>query len=89
VGTNNTENISGIRLWPNPVSNRLNVELNDLEGRISSCVVLDQRGKVLFEIVLSEISSGIEVGNLPDGLYLLRLTTETGSVIPVQFIKSR
>ena len=89
VGTNNAENISGVRLWPNPVSNRLNVELNDLEGRISSCVVLDQRGKVLFEIVLSEISSGIEVGNLPDGLYLLRLTTETGSVIPVQFIKSR
>ncbi len=89
VGTNNPENISGVRLWPNPVSDRLNIELIDLEDRINACVILDQRGKVVSEINLSVINSGIEVSNLPDGLYLLRLTTETGNVVPVRFVKSR
>jgi len=78
-----------VRLWPNPVSDRLNIELIDLEDRINACVILDQRGKVVSEINLSVINSGIEVSNLPDGLYLLRLTTETGNVVPVRFVKSR
>ena len=89
VGTTNPENISGLRLWPNPVSDRLNIELTGLNGSISSCTILDQRGKIVSDITVSVINSGIEVSNLPDGLYLLRLTTQAGAVIPVRFVKSR
>lgn len=89
VGTSNPEDMSRVRLWPNPVSDRLNIELFGFEGEISSCTILDQRGNTVSDITISVINSGIEVSNLPDGLYLLRLTTRTGAVVPVRFIKSR
>lgn len=74
-----------INIYPNPVSNLMNVELSDLD-QIQSIGLFDQSGRLVNEIVDRGHKIAVDVSQLPGGLYLLKViksdhTIETEKVI--------
>jgi PKD repeat protein len=90
LSTENTQKIAPeeVKLYPNPVSNLLFVELPESIQPDAQLRILDARG----QIVLQPAQAGadnqqeISVSNLPAGLYFLQLETTDG-FINKRFIK--
>jgi len=83
LGTNNLENVV---VYPNPTKDILYIDLSNTSN-VSTAAILDVSGKVLVEI--SNISSTeitFDMSKLANGLYLLKLTDDTGASL-VQVIK--
>ena len=64
----------GIFIFPNPA--RDNITINTLEK--STIEILNIQCQILKTIKSSEISTKIDVGNLPSGIYLIKATSEKG-----------
>lgn len=78
-------------IFPNPATDKINFDISCMES--GSCVaqVVAMNGRIEEEYVF-ELSKGLEkysvaVENLPDGIYFLRILTESGVVIK-SFYKS-
>lgn len=69
-----SENIS---VYPNPVSDILNIEGEDAVS-IKSMMLLDITGKIVYKGVFTK---SLNVVNFPRGLYLLRIESEKGGVL--------
>lgn len=69
-----------IKLYPNPVFNTLNIEIYDLN--ISDIQVYDMLGKQ----IIKTTSIQIDVSNLKQGIYLLKVSTISGDIVK-RFIK--
>ena len=71
-----------ISLYPNPVTNELNIEINNTSNDIMQFTVSDIIGKELYrsnKTVTKGISQHqITTSNLTDGLYLLNIKSEEG-----------
>ena len=72
-----------VKIYPNPVQNELFIELEN--GQITEINILDLSGKVVFSMSKHNAKS-IDVSNLKQGIYILRLYTETG-VSTKRFVK--
>ena len=59
---------SKIALYPNPVSQTLNIEYKSYD-KIEQIRLFDTFGKLVIEI--KELASKVDVSNLPEGLYYL------------------
>ena len=77
--------LSGISLYPNPVSNTLNVSVSD-DVEIVQTYIFDLTGRKVYQ---GRFEKTIAVNNLTNGLYLLSLTTANGQVINQKFIISK
>ena len=77
--------LSGISLYPNPVSNTLNINVSDNVEIVQTCI-FDLTGRKVYQ---GRFEKAIKVGNLTNGLYLLSLTTANGQVINQKFIISK
>ncbi|MCO6500610.1 MAG: T9SS type A sorting domain-containing protein [Vicingus serpentipes] len=75
-------NTNKISLFPNPTSNQLTL---DSEMNIDEATIFDVSGQVIKSIVLN--SNTIDVSELSDGVYFLRVTTEKGQIFNQKFIK--
>ncbi|MCB2220761.1 MAG: T9SS type A sorting domain-containing protein [Bacteroidetes bacterium] len=75
----NVENeiASGTKLYPNPVSNVLNI---NSEFLIDGVKIYSQTGKVLYQQTLSAKNFRISVIDLPAGLYVVQMETIKGSI---------
>jgi hypothetical protein len=69
--------LTGLRVFPNPVSGLLTVRSGHQEGNVS---LYDAAGKKVMETSLNEGSGSLMTNNLPGGIYLLRVA---GSVVRV------
>ncbi|MBP1644858.1 MAG: putative hemagglutinin [Bacteroidetes bacterium] len=69
--TGNTE----INIYPNPVSNDLNIECSE---KIDSIEVYDSLGRRIIRQENSPKKTTIDVSNLNNGIYILKLITEKG-----------
>ncbi len=68
-----------VLLFPNPVSNLLQVTLKDPQQKITSLKVMSASGMIVREMVgLQDAVVAIETGGLTDGMYLLTVYTATG-----------
>ena len=78
-------NIDGLRLFPNPVSDILNISANTIINKIE---VYDINGKQIIsnKINLKENTANINVSALQIGVYILRAFSEKGISI-IRFIK--
>ncbi|WP_025764591.1 T9SS type A sorting domain-containing protein [Dyadobacter tibetensis] len=76
-------NIS-LKIFPNPVADRLSVQATD--SIIVKLIVLDKSGKV---VAASNESAGINVSQLPSGMYILQATMDNNSVQHKKFIVNR
>ena len=85
-GVEELEHTSSIvNLYPNPVSNMLNVSISENTEIIQTCI-FDLMGRRVWQ---SGFTKQIPVGNLNDGLYFISLTTAQGQVITQKFIISK
>ena len=67
-----------VNIFPNPTSGK--IFITSAKHGIKGVEVLDIVGRSLFYINENSISSGIDLGNQPGGIYLIRIKTEHGNV---------
>ncbi len=76
LGTN-SELLSEIKIYPNPATDYVYIKTpNSIQ--IKSVMLIDMNGKVAKQI--QNHLEKIEISNLQQGVYLLQITTETGSI---------
>jgi len=85
VSTNTITELAGLKLFPNPVANELQVQLNSTESFEATIRITDANGKVLSSAVRN-IQSGsqqlpLDVSNMPTGNYFLQITTDKGAAV--------
>lgn len=76
------ENISSLAFWPNPVSNLLNINIESSEDSILSFSLFEVSGRFIKKKVLriTEPNIFINVSDLSSGIYMLHVTSSTGSI---------
>ena len=79
--TGGENKISGINLYPNPITNEATVDVNLNEASKSAITVYDITGKVIANIFSGEMNSGsntikIDTSNLPSGIYYASIISE-------------
>ncbi len=75
-----------VKIYPNPVSNILNVSLLGVVSRQSTIQVVDAKGTVVLEQKLVNNPQAIDVSKLAKGVYMIR-SNNGGSVITSKFVK--
>lgn len=82
LGTNEVEQAKGLKIYPNPVTNILNLETSVAIKNVTIVTVNGQR----FDAKLLN-NNQINVENLQTGFYILEATTDEGAKIYKNFIK--
>ena len=85
LSNHNFDNKVKTKLYPNPVSNILNVETL-LIGNYQLKIV-NQLGQVVLEQNNNTASSSLDVSNLFNGIYFLKITSENNESQTIKFIK--
>lgn len=76
----------GFSIYPNPAQDWLHIHLEKLSNN-TSLEIYDIHGKLLKNIVLSEIETQLDVSKYAPGLYFIKMTDELGSRQVKKFIK--
>ncbi len=78
-------NEKDVRLYPNPTTNILNIELN---RQVAEQIrVTDINGKVIQEISSNEIGKTIDISMLNNGVYFINIITTEQKIISEKFVK--
>ena len=82
--TGGENKISGINLYPNPITNEATVDVNLNEASKIAITVYDITGKVIANIFSGEMNSGsntikIDTSNLPSGIYYASIISENSN----------
>ncbi len=75
-----------IKLYPNPVSNILNVSVLGEINSKSTLKVLDAKGNVVMEQKIINNPQAVNVAKLPNGVYMLKVNSG-GNIITAKFVK--
>jgi len=82
------ERLSEIRLYPNPVTDRVVIE--SPEGlSVSMVAVTNESGQLLFLKPAASCSTELSVRNLPSGLYVAHVSTSVGSTAIKFVVKNK
>jgi hypothetical protein len=79
TGFRDLEDIGDIKLYPNPVSNYLNVEINLDDKQDIILDIISTEGKIVYRKSLDKISEfkgDVDVSGLPKGLYYIRISSK-------------
>ena len=70
-------------IWPNPVNEKLNIELGDISSEHINMTLVDMQGRVQMQQTLNtrEKQHSLELGSLPTGAYMLRLENDQGAYV--------
>ena len=74
-----------LKVWPNPVSGMLHIQLPDSEKGIARVTVCDLLGKVMLQKE-NPHAPELEVASLPSGMYLLQVRTSDGKMMTARFV---
>ena len=77
-----------LRIYPNPTSNVLNVELLPATTKAVTLELVNITGQVLATQLLRSNAETIEVGSLLNGVYFIRVWQEGRLMDTQKFIKS-
>ncbi|MCK9467062.1 MAG: T9SS type A sorting domain-containing protein [Candidatus Absconditabacterales bacterium] len=78
VGVDNISLIDIVNVFPNPMSDILNITLDNVE--ISECQIFDIMGKILYEIRVNSDHLTIDVSEFTPGMYFVRFVMQDGQV---------
>ena len=79
--------LSGIRAWPNPVTDRLQLEWGRSADRL--LVIYDGTGKQVLMEKVSSMSKVLDLGHLQSGIYRLFISEENKKNVSLNIIKGR
>jgi len=74
----NTETDSGYLLFPNPFFDNIKVEVENFTG-IIKLELIDLQGKVILRRNLLDKISSVSTSEIPDGVYIARLSDNNGT----------
>ena len=80
LGIQDITNRGDIRIYPNPVSNQLNVSLTNNGVDFKWIHIYNTNGQLVISNTISSSDMNIDVGSLINGIYFLKLIDETGTV---------
>lgn len=84
IGTDPVTVLSSLKVYPNPVDNKIYISWEDFASRPSKLKITDLTGKTVLEIKPKDASSCVQaadVSNLPVGIFLLQADLLTFKVI--------
>ena len=84
VNVNVFSNNNTITIYPNPVRDELTVTNTE---NIENVVIYNALGQVVKQLSISSEQLKINVADLQEGIYTLRLQTKNGTMITKQFVK--
>lgn len=87
VGIEDPLSISRVRIFPNPTTGPAHIEHNFLNRQVLSCDLYDMQGRLLRR--MNDIPDKVDVGYLPDGQYLFRITYMGGKAQTFRIIKQQ
>jgi len=75
-----------VQVYPNPIQENVTIEITEnlLGAAITIC---DLSGRIVLESILSELNLTLNTGNLPKGIYELKITTKEGEFISRKLVK--
>lgn len=76
-----------VKLFPNPVANQLNVEINLSQNEEMNYRMFDLNGKLVLDGILSSNISQISTKELADGLYVLKLVSTSRNLTKKILVK--
>lgn len=77
---------TGIKLYPNPVSDYLTIELSDLSDLLTM-EIRDMNGRLIFNMLLEHAIHKIDMSNLLSGEYFILFKSESGKEFVTPIIK--
>ena len=80
----NLNNSIDLKVWPNPATSMLQINIGNQNGRAS---IMDASGRVVKTINLSSGINRIQVNELNRGIYMLSFTTASGEISTTRFLK--
>ena len=72
----NKSNFSQIKLFPNPVTNKLTIERN--ENTNATAEIYSLLGQKLYTCILKEENTNIDLADFQNGIYFVLITSEKG-----------
>lgn len=84
-GGMNEEKLMQIKIHPNPARNQISIELPEQSGKTGTLMIYDYTGKL--QLLSSQLSGEISIGNLSSGLYYVIVTTSENTRLTGKFIK--
>ncbi|NOR87003.1 MAG: T9SS type A sorting domain-containing protein [Bacteroidales bacterium] len=80
VGIQEISNRSDIKIYPNPVSNQLNVSIADNFGEFKRIYIYNANGKLVISNPISSSNMIVDVSSLINGIYFVNLIDENGII---------
>jgi hypothetical protein len=78
--------ITDLSIYPNPVSNFLQL---DHIGIVGTVRILNHLGQVVIKKTLEVEKTEVDVSHLPEGMYTIQVISENGVILSKQFNKVR
>ncbi len=79
LGDENSPFYSGGQLYPNPATHQLHLSFADeIISRNLSLTLMDMQGKLVAKQTIEDASTSLSVGELPRGVYFLKVSDEKG-----------
>lgn len=87
IATSVPEHEKEVRVFPNPATDRLNIELDErfMGGQM---LIMDGAGRMVKEASVSSTNTILEVGGMPSGVYHLVIRANDDELIKVRWIKT-
>ncbi len=79
-------NKKAFTVYPNPVSDKLNINLTGYEG-VSSVSLIDVNGRTVVSQRTAQVNSTMDISKLTKGVYLVRVITAGGEVLNTKVVK--
>ena len=76
--SDNEIELANFNLYPNPAGDFLRVDFPDNNQVLEAIVFYDLRGRIILSKSGFDIEKGIDISNLPRGLYVVRGRTQDG-----------
>ncbi len=83
--TKNMENFESLNVYPNPVTDFLNIEWTN--SNLKQLIISDIHGRILLDKSFTENLTSIDTKSFSSGIYLISIETEKGNIIK-RFVKN-
>jgi len=85
--TNSDNKLNEFNVFPNPSNNTLNLPNTIVLNDLLNTTVYDLNGRPIIELEGGLADKSIDISNLQEGFYILKLTTKNGQLKVAKFIK--